>query len=62
MLLQMLLCVGQFFDSTAECEKQWAEFLDGKETGKRNPSPAVAVHQSVVVPEGVLSEEAQLYS
>lgn len=32
--VQMLLCVGSFFSSSAECQQQWSDYLTGKETGE----------------------------
>ena len=32
--LQMLLCVGLFFNNTPECQQQWKEYVDGREKGK----------------------------
>ena len=32
--LQMLLCVGSFFNDTPECQEQWKEYVEGREKGK----------------------------
>ena len=32
--LQMLLCVGSFFNNTPECQEQWEEYVEGREKGK----------------------------
>jgi len=32
----MLLCVGSFFNSTLECQQQWKEYVEGRETGWSN--------------------------
>jgi len=29
---EMLLCVGSFFSSTLECQQQWKEYVEGRET------------------------------
>jgi len=30
----MLLCVGEFFNTSPECQQQWEDFLKGRELGK----------------------------
>ena len=32
--MQMLLCVGSFFNNTPECQQQWKEYVEGREKGK----------------------------
>ena len=38
--VQMLLCVGSFFSSSADCQQQWSDYLSGKETGEKSQNNA----------------------